>query len=87
MHINCQEKKKKKRKENNSKVTDIEEKKVVKTKLLFLVFLWLIIGEPLSIWGVNTFKNTIASKNHNWFLAFHPGKHGLYGSTGFTVEV
>lgn len=25
--------------------------------LLFL--LWLIIGEPLSAWGVNTFKNTI----------------------------
>lgn len=35
--------------------------------LLFL--LWLIIEEPLSAWGVNTFKNTITIRIIAGFLS------------------
>jgi len=47
--------------------------------LLFL--LWLFIGEPLSAWGVNAFKNTVTTKNHRWFLLSPQGEMAYYGST------
>lgn len=57
---------KKEKEKKKEKVIDKDRgKNVVKTELPFLVFLWLIVGGPLSIWGVNTIKITIASKNHN----------------------
>lgn len=77
MHIICQEQK-------NSKATVLQlqmwGKNGGNTEVL-LFLLWLIIGEPLSAWSVNAFKNTLTTKIHSWFLISPQGEMAYYGST------